>query len=90
MDQTKIVSVIEQALSEVLGRQISGMAQETRLFEDLQLDSTSVLELLIALEDAVGFEVDPDGLEVSDFKTIATLADYVRENLAVRSSPSRP
>ena len=88
MDHTKIVSAIEQALSEVLERPVSGMAEETRLFEDLHLDSTSVLELLMALEDTVGIEVDPENLEISDFKTIATLADYISENLAVRASQS--
>jgi acyl carrier protein len=85
MDHAKIVAAIEQALSEVLEREVSGMALETRLFEDLHLDSTSVLELLMALEDAVGIEVDPESLEMSDFKTIGTLADYVSENLAARS-----
>jgi len=88
MDHVKIVSAIEQALSEVLERQVSGMAPETRLFEDLHLDSTSVLELLMALEDAVGIEVDPESLEISDFKTIETLAGYVSENLAERSGRS--
>ena len=81
MDHEKIVSAIEQALSEALQRPISGMPEETRLFDDLHLDSTSVLELLMALEDAVGIEVDPESLDISDFKTIGTLADYVSDNL---------
>jgi acyl carrier protein len=81
MEHVKIVSAIEQALTDVLQRPVSGMAEETRLFDDLHLDSTSVLELLMALEDAVGIEVDPESLEVSDFKTIGTLAGYVSDNL---------
>ena len=81
MEHVKIVSAIEQALTDVLQRPISGMAEETRLFDDLHLDSTSVLELLMALEDTVGIEVDPESLEVSDFKTIGTLAGYVSDNL---------
>lgn len=88
MDRTKIVSAIEQALSEVLEREVSGMAPETRLFDDLHLDSTSVLELLMALEDGVGIDVDPESLQISDFKTIDTLADYVSESLAERSGQS--
>ncbi|ADJ45411.1 acyl carrier protein [Amycolatopsis mediterranei S699] len=81
MEHVKIVSAIEQALTDVLQRPVSGMAEETRLFDDLHLDSTSVLELLMALEDTVGIEVDPESLEVSDFKTIGTLAGYVSDNL---------
>ena len=42
------------ALSEVLKRDVSGATEDIRLFEDLQLDSTAVLELLMALEDTLG------------------------------------
>lgn len=78
-----VIAKIEEALSEVLMRTINGLPEDTRLFEDLQLDSTAVLELLMALEDNVGFEVDPDNLDMADFKTIGTLADYVGAALSV-------
>ncbi|MEU5552545.1 MULTISPECIES: acyl carrier protein [unclassified Micromonospora] len=81
MDRSKVVSQIEQSLSDVLQRPISGLPEETRLFEDLHVDSTSVLELLMALEDGVGIDVDPERLEIADFKTIGTVADYVVANL---------
>jgi acyl carrier protein len=83
-DRRDITTKIEAALSEVLMREISGLPEETRLFEDLQLDSTTVLELLMALEDRIGFEVDPDNLDMADFETIGTLADYVGAALNVR------
>ncbi|MEE6261669.1 acyl carrier protein [Plantactinospora sonchi] len=81
MDRSKVVTQIEQSLSDVLQRPISGLPEETRLFEDLHVDSTSVLELLMALEDGVGIDVDPERLEIADFKTIGTVADYVVANL---------
>lgn len=83
-DRRDLTVKIEGALSEVLMREISGLPEDTRLFEDLQLDSTTVLELLMALEDGIGFEVDPDNLNMADFKTIGTLADYVDAALNVR------
>lgn len=76
MDRNIILEKIGLSLTEVLKRDVSG-AEDTRLVEDLQMDSTSVLELLMALEDNLGFEVDPESLKMDDFKTIATLADYV-------------
>jgi acyl carrier protein len=76
MDRNIILERIELSLTEVLKRDVSG-AEDTRLVEDLQMDSTSVLELLMALEDNLGFEVDPESLKMDDFKTIGTLADYV-------------
>jgi len=83
-DRADIITKIEDALSEVLMRTISGLPEDTRLFEDLQLDSTAVLELLMALEDNIGFEVDPDNLDMADFKTLGTLADYVSAALGLR------
>lgn len=44
---------------------------------DLGLDSTSVLELLMALEGELGISFDVELLERSDFSTVGTLADLV-------------
>ncbi len=56
----------------------------TRLFEDLNMDSTSSLELLIALEDVVpGLVIDPDTLDMRHFQTVGNLASYVQSNIAV-------
>jgi acyl carrier protein len=84
-DQFDISAKIEDALSEVLMREVRGLPEDTRLFEDLQLDSTAILELLMALEDNLGFEVDPDNLDMADFKTIGTLTDYVTNSLKVKA-----
>ena len=62
----------------MLQRELPELDTTTRLFEDLHLDSTSVLELLMALEDALDIEVDPDELRAEDFTTVESLAEYVR------------
>lgn len=77
MDRPKLVAAIETALSEVLEREVSGLTEEIRLFEDMHLDSTSILELLMALEDIVGISVDPETLDMDDFKSVGTLANYL-------------
>ncbi len=77
MDRSELVAAIETALREVLEREISGLTEDTRLFDDLHLDSTSVLELLMALEDIVGISVDPETLDMDDFASVGTLAHYL-------------
>jgi acyl carrier protein len=77
MDRSKLVSAVETALSEVLEREVTGLTEDARLFEDMHLDSTSVLELLMALEDIVGISVDPETLDMDDFKSVGTLATYL-------------
>ncbi|ANZ40456.1 acyl carrier protein [Lentzea guizhouensis] len=83
MDRLTVLKTITNALTEVMQRDYSDATEDTRLFEDLHLDSTSVLTLLMALEDHTGIEVDPETLQMDDFRTIGTLADYLEANLDV-------
>ena len=75
----RIEAGIVAALSQVLNRELTDVSADTRLFEDLNLDSTSVLELLMVIEEDLGCEFDPDTLDQSHFVTIGTLAGYVRD-----------
>jgi acyl carrier protein len=77
MDRQEVVTAVASALSEVLEREVTGLTEETRLFEDMHLDSTSILELIMSLEDAVGISVDPESLDMDDFKSVGTLANYL-------------
>ncbi|MEU0956506.1 hypothetical protein ABZ353_29865, partial [Streptomyces niveus] len=45
-DRRQIIDAIVVALSEVLRKELTDVTEETRLFDDLSLDSTSVLGLL--------------------------------------------
>ncbi|MEU8238965.1 phosphopantetheine-binding protein [Actinoplanes missouriensis] len=78
MNREQTVEHIRVALSVVLDREISHLDADARLVEDLGLDSTNVVELMMALEDSIGLEVDLDELEPEVFSTVATLADYMR------------
>jgi acyl carrier protein len=71
---------IVRALSQVLNRDLPDVSAETRLFEDLNLDSTSVLDLLMVIEEDLGCEFDPDTLQQKHFATIGSLTDYVRSS----------
>ncbi|MEK8227042.1 acyl carrier protein [Oerskovia sp. M15] len=79
-----IVLAIVEALSGVLGRPLTDVTEDTRLFEDLNLDSTSVLGLLMALEDSLGMEVDPEALEQHHLESVGALTDFVVEHSTQR------
>ncbi len=89
MDRSAIIAGIKSALGEVLQDDVSGVSEETSLFDELYLDSTSILELLMAMEDTLGIEVDTDDLKVDAFKTVGTLADYVDATLQVLPGRAR-
>jgi acyl carrier protein len=77
MNRQEIVATVEAALSEVLQRKVTNLTEETRLSEDMHLDSTSILELMLSLEDTAGISVDPETLDMDDFKSVKTLANYL-------------
>ncbi|OSP41573.1 phosphopantetheine-binding protein [Streptomyces sp. 13-12-16] len=77
MNREQTVEHIRVALSKVLDREIAQLSEDVRLVEDLSLDSTSVIELLMALEDIMGVELDVEDLQPEVFETVASLADYL-------------
>lgn len=82
MNREEIVAHLRVALSAVLNKEVGELSQEARLFEDLTLDSTSVIELLMSLEDTIGLEIDPDELGPEVFRTVGSLTDYIEHGFA--------
>jgi acyl carrier protein len=75
--EAEIRIALRDALGEVLDRDLPALSDGTRLFGDLGLDSTGVIELLMALEDSVGVQVDPEELTAEVFDTVGTLTAYL-------------
>jgi acyl carrier protein len=76
-----VVGAVSRAVAQVLRRDPAEIRPDSRLFEDLELDSTSALELLMEIEEGVGVEFDMDTLEQHHFATISSLAAYVSAQL---------
>ena len=76
----QIVNAIVTALEEVLRQALTDVTVETRLFDDLNLDSTSVLALLMTLEDTLDMQVDPESLEQSHLESVGSLATFLAES----------
>lgn len=82
MDRDNVISALEQALTEVLERPVTGLEGHVKLFDDLHLDSTTMLEMLMALEDSLGLVVDPEDLDVDDFVSVDTFTTFVVSSLS--------
>jgi len=83
MERSEIIATIGSSIAEVRKEEVSGLTEDTRLLQDLHLDSTAILELLMSLEDALNIEVDAQSLSMEDFATVGTLADYLTSILRV-------
>lgn len=77
----EIRDALRAALVETLGGDVPELTDELRLFGDLGLDSTNVIELLMALEDSLGLEIDPDQLLPEAFESVRSLSDYIRSRV---------
>ncbi|MFC9844747.1 acyl carrier protein [Streptomyces sp. NPDC060223] len=88
MNRQELLVTIEKALSEVLERPITGLKEETALFDELQLTSLAVLGLLMTVEEATGISVDPEELDIDHLRTMGSFADYVEAALREEEGPS--
>lgn len=87
IDGAAISAAVQRALVEVLNQDLPELSGDTQLFGELGLDSTSVIDLLIALEDSLGLQIDPDQLTVDAFATFGALIEYVVGCLSVAQEP---
>jgi acyl carrier protein len=72
-----VVEAVTLALTRVLDVELPDLTEDSKLFEELGLDSTGVFELLLQLEELLDIEFDTDSLQMSHFITVRTLADFV-------------
>ncbi|KAF5991765.1 MULTISPECIES: acyl carrier protein [Streptomyces] len=77
MDRQHVVTALENALTDVLEHPVTGLTGDVKLFADLHLDSTTMLEMLMFLEDSIGLVVDPEELDADDFVSVDTFTDFV-------------
>jgi acyl carrier protein len=80
--QEQLIEVIAAALGSVLERDLGPVTGSTRLFDDIGMDSTNVLDLMMALEESLDLEFYTDDLELSHFATVGKLAEFIAGMLA--------
>ncbi|MEU3771927.1 phosphopantetheine-binding protein [Streptomyces sp. NPDC032472] len=68
-----VAAIAKQAPDTITGR--------TRFHQDLDFDSTNVLELLMRIEADLDIEFDPDTFGTTAFETVDSLVGFVRRTL---------
>jgi len=76
LSRDRITEAIVTALNRVLD-DAPELTDDSRLFDEVGLDSTGVLELLMQLEELLDIEFDTDNLQMSHFATVRSLAGFV-------------
>jgi len=81
VEHAEIIDHLRHSLSVILDRPLPEFSAETRILEDLEIDSMRFVELLMSLEDTIGLEVDPESLEPEVFTSAGSFADYIKIRL---------
>lgn len=77
MESSEAFDHIAVAVRKVAPFEMPELTPQTRVMEDLGLDSTSILELLLELEESIGFQADIEDLWPEIFQTLGDLSQYV-------------
>ncbi|MFE9139197.1 acyl carrier protein [Streptomyces sp. NPDC007355] len=83
-DRARIVSEISAALHDVLDYDLPELTEDSRLFDELGLDSTGVFEMLMRLEESLDIEFDTDSLEMAHFASVGSLTDFIAAETGAR------
>ncbi|MDL4774216.1 MULTISPECIES: acyl carrier protein [Thermomonosporaceae] len=73
----QVVGTIVTSLAEATQLDPGTIGEGSTLFDELGLDSTTVLGLLMAIEEELGIEFETDSLEQHHFESVGTLAAFV-------------
>ena len=76
MQQNDIQATVARILEQVAKVDPAAVARDTRLREDLGVDSLTLIEVAVAAEDAFGVPLPDEDLE--HFQTVGDVIDYVR------------
>ena len=80
----RVEDTVKQLLVErlFLQQKPDDISDDTLLMEELGVDSVSVFEVVVGLEEVYGIQFGDDEFEIETFRTPRSIAEYVREKLA--------
>lgn len=79
MTREEVIAGLADILEEVAGVDPSDVSEEKSFTEELDVDSLSMVEVVVAAEEKFGVKIPDD--EVQNLKTVGDAADFVLKNL---------
>lgn len=73
--------LLHDSIGAVISKSEFPFEDSTRIMEDIGLDSTSAMEVLMELEDRSALEVDPNDLDVDDFRTVGAFIRFLDRSI---------
>jgi len=79
-----VLAVMREKAVELLEVEADAVQEDKSFVEDLQVDSLSLVEYTMDLEDALGIELPED--ELTDLKTIGAFVDVIMTKVGTASN----
>ena len=76
----EIFEQIVELIKKVMSKPDTEITEETRLFEDLEFDSITTMQLLVAAEERFGFDSGDSEESLQAFETVGAFAEFVEKN----------
>lgn len=73
----RIIESFDTMIPRVIRREIPQVTEDAALMADLGLTSSTMLELLLELEEALEIEIDVEEIDEDNAGTVGKLADYI-------------
>ncbi|ETT69649.1 acyl carrier protein [Paenibacillus sp. FSL R7-277] len=78
MDKEQTIAQLRQVMSEQLELALPDVIkEEDRLYEDLNVDSIMVLQLVVYIEEVFNVTVPEEDLDPAVFQTVSSLVDFI-------------
>ncbi len=84
MERAEVLQVLRDKAVEMLEVEADQVQEDKSFVDDLQVDSLSLVELTMDLEDAFGIELPEE--ELTDVKTIGAFVDVIEAKVAARAA----
>ncbi|MEK4006766.1 acyl carrier protein [Paenibacillus sp. FSL H3-0333] len=82
IEHEDILFKVRETIAAVAKRLTSEVELGHALVDDLGIDSIQILELLSALEDTFGFELDVDDIRPESFRSVQAVLHFVERKVA--------
>ncbi|MFF0297657.1 phosphopantetheine-binding protein [Kitasatospora sp. NPDC004614] len=75
--RSRALDGIIQLLPRVLKRELPEVTENACLFDEVGLTSAATLELILELEDHLDVQIDVEGIDQDDLRSVGTLAGFI-------------
>ncbi len=78
-DTESVLDRVIELIQKIIPERKTEITAETRLFEDLEFDSISTMQLLVAAEERFGFDSGDSEESLQAFETVGAFAEFVEK-----------